>query len=279
MIEVKDRVPTYPGRVKLIPVAGQANTYDLVRADEPIEAGTPINRALFQALLADIDAIRQQVDDKLFEISNRARIGDLTVGTIIGLYENGVLVPFIVLHTGYPNSGRVLVVRKNCIMLDVIRNSGETFYENCKIDVWLDNEYPPMLDRATQGVIAAVPIYVGIYGGQGQINRKVFLLSLGDYQLSFSGVNANEGSASVRYFSSTDRKIATLDGTPVNHWTRSAETYGKAFAYVTANGTASTNEGYSFPAGIRPAFTLPVDFEVTVGDPSTSNVMATAEVI
>ena len=45
-IEVTDRIPTYPGRVKLNPVSGQANTYDLVRADLPIAEGTPINKAL-----------------------------------------------------------------------------------------------------------------------------------------------------------------------------------------------------------------------------------------
>ena len=42
---MKDRIPTYPGRVTLTPVSGQANTYDLVRADEPTEAGTALNKA------------------------------------------------------------------------------------------------------------------------------------------------------------------------------------------------------------------------------------------
>ena len=42
---MKDRVPRYPGRVQLTPVPGQANTYDLVRADDPVEAGTPLNKA------------------------------------------------------------------------------------------------------------------------------------------------------------------------------------------------------------------------------------------
>ena len=50
MIEVKNRVPTYPGRVTLTPVDGMANTYDMVRADEPLEEGTPINAALFDRL-------------------------------------------------------------------------------------------------------------------------------------------------------------------------------------------------------------------------------------
>ena len=56
MIEVIDRIPLYPGRVKLIPVAGQANTYDLVRADEPLVAGTPINRALFESIVSVAEA-------------------------------------------------------------------------------------------------------------------------------------------------------------------------------------------------------------------------------
>ena len=43
---VVDRVPTYPGRVKLTPVSGQANVYDMTRADQPVEVGTPINKKL-----------------------------------------------------------------------------------------------------------------------------------------------------------------------------------------------------------------------------------------
>lgn len=42
---MQDRVPTYPGRVKLIPVLGQENTYEMVLADEPTQEGTPLNKA------------------------------------------------------------------------------------------------------------------------------------------------------------------------------------------------------------------------------------------
>ena len=45
--EVVDRVPTYPGRVKMTPVSGQTNVYDMTRMDSPITVGTPINKALF----------------------------------------------------------------------------------------------------------------------------------------------------------------------------------------------------------------------------------------
>lgn len=50
---MQDRVPLYPGRVKMTPVAGQENTFDLVRADQPTQEGTPLNKA---TLLKDATA-------------------------------------------------------------------------------------------------------------------------------------------------------------------------------------------------------------------------------
>lgn len=46
-----NRVPTYPGRVVLTPVAGQANAYDMVRADEPVVEGTPLDKATFESVV------------------------------------------------------------------------------------------------------------------------------------------------------------------------------------------------------------------------------------
>lgn len=47
---MQDRVPLYPGRVKLTPVSGQENTYDMVRSDQPTQEGTKVNKAtLFDA--------------------------------------------------------------------------------------------------------------------------------------------------------------------------------------------------------------------------------------
>lgn len=48
-----DREPTYPGRVTMTPVFGQENTYDMERADKPLQLGTPLNKA---TLLKDATA-------------------------------------------------------------------------------------------------------------------------------------------------------------------------------------------------------------------------------
>ena len=50
---MQDREPTYPGRVTLTPVYGLANTYDMERADRPLQEGTPLNKA---SLLKDSTA-------------------------------------------------------------------------------------------------------------------------------------------------------------------------------------------------------------------------------
>lgn len=50
---MQDRVSLHPGRVKLVPVAGQENTYDMVRADSPTQEGTPLNK---DSLLKDATA-------------------------------------------------------------------------------------------------------------------------------------------------------------------------------------------------------------------------------
>ena len=42
---MKDRVPTHAGRVQLVPVQGETNIYDMTRADDPTQEGTPLNKA------------------------------------------------------------------------------------------------------------------------------------------------------------------------------------------------------------------------------------------
>lgn len=86
---MKDRIPTYPGRVQLTPVAGAENTYDMVRADVPTEDGTPLNKA---TLLTDSTAALLElgedatINDVLFRIINRLKATEEEaekVGTLI----------------------------------------------------------------------------------------------------------------------------------------------------------------------------------------------------
>lgn len=55
MIDVKDRVPTYPGRMRLTREDGTFEYVILERADAPSEIGTPLNKVLFDSIAADIN--------------------------------------------------------------------------------------------------------------------------------------------------------------------------------------------------------------------------------
>ena len=60
MIEIKDRVPTKPNRVKLTSEEdGTVKYYTLSRADEPTVDGTPINKELFDSIQTDIDNLNK----------------------------------------------------------------------------------------------------------------------------------------------------------------------------------------------------------------------------
>ena len=64
---MEDRNSRYPGRVKLIPVPGQANVYDMVHADQPITDGTPYSKA---TTIPDDVAQKYQVSSKAATIAD-----------------------------------------------------------------------------------------------------------------------------------------------------------------------------------------------------------------
>ena len=79
---MKDRTPKYRGRVKLLPVSGQENIYDMTRADEPDDTGTPFNkRTMLQdstAKFLQLNVANPFVDDALRQMPDRIN----PIGTI-----------------------------------------------------------------------------------------------------------------------------------------------------------------------------------------------------
>jgi len=56
MINFENRIAQHPGRYRLTPVPGEPGLYDLERADVPIEEGTRLDKAFFQAFDQDLSA-------------------------------------------------------------------------------------------------------------------------------------------------------------------------------------------------------------------------------
>lgn len=84
---MQDRLPLYPGRVQMVPVPGQANTYDMVRADQPTQEGTPLNKS---TLLSDetaqamgLDPANDPTPDEALQRLNAKATSILTTATLL----------------------------------------------------------------------------------------------------------------------------------------------------------------------------------------------------
>lgn len=280
MIEVIDRIPTYPGRVKMTPVAGQENTYDMVRADAPTEVGTPINKALFSSISSDLTTLNQNVANIISAHASIDALGSIVAGSEFGLYENGILVPFIKVSNDYNGIGRCVIMRKHLYKREILTGSNNV-YANSATDVWLNTEYLNLLDSKVQGAIEEVGVPCAAGNNNNvvtDINRKVFIASLAEYGITNQSY-AQEGTQ-FPVFKTAASRVALFNGSPMYHWTRTPHgTQIYQSAYIRGDGSYGSDSTLSFAAGIRPVFTLPYDFEITVNTPSVANTVATAEVI
>lgn len=193
-------------------------------------------------------------------------LGNKSVGSIVKLKENGVLVDFYVAKHDYENglngSGRTLVVRKDCYDTRQWHTSNVNAYATSAIDTWLNSTYKNLLDADIRGVIGTTKIKYTPGNGNttvGTLERAIFLLSVTELGRSASYANTEGTALSI----ASSLQIAYLNGSAVVQWTRSPytnSTYGAC--YLGTDGGV----GYSYcnnTSGSRPAFTLPSTLSVS----------------
>lgn len=193
-------------------------------------------------------------------------LGNKSVGSIVKLKENGVLVDFYVAKHDYENglngSGRTLVVRKDCYDTRQWHTSNVNAYATSAIDTWLNSTYKNLLDADIRGVIGTTKIKYTPGNGNttvGTLERAIFLLSVTELGRSASYANTEGTALSI----ASSLQIAYLNGSAVVQWTRSPNTddtggayYLDTNGYVNYNNCSNTN-------GSRPAFTLPSTLSVS----------------
>ena len=74
MNRVIDRVPTYAGRIQLIVVDAELGIYDMVRADQPVVVGTPINAELFDSIADDLAKIAPPIANSVEDVANSKNV-------------------------------------------------------------------------------------------------------------------------------------------------------------------------------------------------------------
>lgn len=122
---MKDRTPKYRGRVKLLPVAGQENIYDMTRADEPDDTGTPFNkRTMLQDSTANflqLNVANPFVDDALRQMPDRIN----PIGTIRTTPQESLGAAWLkcdgsqVTFSNYPELCSILHTTAEDVKLDV----------------------------------------------------------------------------------------------------------------------------------------------------------------
>lgn len=193
-------------------------------------------------------------------------LGNKSVGSIVKLKENGVLVDFYVAKHDYENglngSGRTLVVRKDCYDTRQWHTSNVNAYATSAIDTWLNSTYKNLLDADIRGVIGTTKIKYTPGNGNttvGTLERAIFLLSVTELGRSASYANTEGTALSI----ASSLQIAYLNGSAVVQWTRSPYTGNTNNAYcLNTNGNVN-NYGCNYSYGSRPAFTLPSTLSVS----------------
>lgn len=193
-------------------------------------------------------------------------LGNKSVGSIVKLKENGVLVDFYVAKHDYENglngSGRTLVVRKDCYDTRQWHTSNVNAYATSAIDTWLNNTYKNLLDADIRGVIGTTKIKYTPGNGNttvGTLERAIFLLSVTELGKTASYANTEGTALSI----ASSLQIAYLNGSAVVQWTRSPRTNNTSNAcYLSTSGGVSGSI-CSNSYGSRPAFTLPSTLSVS----------------
>ena len=188
------------------------------------------------------------------------QLGQVAVGTLVKLNENGSPVEFYVAkhdyESGLNGAGRTLLVRKDVYEQLWWNNSSINTYASSEVDNRLNSTYKSVLDEEIQELIGTTKIQYTPGNGNwavGTLERAVFLLSLTELGKSRTTANV-EGSALP--IASTLIRVS-FGGGPFTQWTRTPNTSsGTSVWMLQVTGDEGTF-GTVNTAGVRPAFTLP----------------------
>lgn len=221
------------------------------------------------------------VNGTAYDISFGTPAGSLAVGSSLYFNVNGVKKEFLIVQQGRPSS----LYDSSCdgawvLMKDVYTNhkwdSTNNDYQNSDIHAYLKSTFLGLFDSGIQSAIKQVKIpYVNGTGSGGSVatganglSTKLFLLSC--YEVGFTSSDNSgipEDGAALSFFSgsgNTDaNRIAYMDGTAEEWYPRSPHIKGTANVLRISSKGAVGTIGCSGSYGVRPAFVLPSDFDIT----------------
>lgn len=180
-------------------------------------------------------------------------LGDMELGTLVKLNENGTPAEFYVAchnyEAGLNGNGRTLVVRKDCYDKRAFTSSKKPSYSSSSLNDFLVGTYFNLLDAGVREMVGTTKFYAE---SAPTLERSVFQLSA--TELTGATQVPNEGSI---------LPIASLlsvvhhNGSVSSQWTRTPFTSFPGFVYCLDISGRIGALPYADPCGSRPAFTLP----------------------
>ena len=209
------------------------------------------------------------------------KLGNVPVGTILHMKENGVYQDYLVVHQGIPSSmydascNGTWLLRASIYSLSSFGSSAS--YKNSTINSFLNGNFLQVLDAGMPDVIKTVKIpYVNGNGGGGPnsniasgsngLSVKCFILSSQEVGFSSTGEVPNDG-AKLSYFplwaedgSGWSSRIFLYNSSPTNWYTRSPDPYQSNYAVINVSdyGGWGRNQ-FSSQFGVLPAFVFNPD--------------------
>lgn len=188
-------------------------------------------------------------------------LGELAVGTLIKIQENGSPVEFYLAKHSYEpdlnGAGRELLVRKDVYDQRQWNSSNANAWANCVLRSWLNSNYKNLFSSAVQALIGTTTYYYTPGNGSWSVTtRSDAVFSLSGTELNGSHENCNvEGTALPIW--STLRLAYNSSGDRSFQWTRSPATSNTSSAWAFDTIPEFGGFGINTEIGSRPCFTLP----------------------
>lgn len=205
-------------------------------------------------------------------------VGQLAIGTLIKILENGAPVEYLVVNQGNPSPSMYDASCNGCWVLrkDIaekrIWDSSDNDYKNSDIHAYLNGSWTSRYSAGVLSQIKQVKIpYVNGTGSGGSVasganglSCKIFLLS--GYEVGFSTSDwphfPRDG-AKLSYFSSgagsaaNNKRIANYNGSATVWWLRSPDTSSPSRPWGVSEGGNYYYGNCRNIFGVRPALVLP----------------------
>lgn len=184
-------------------------------------------------------------------------VSDADTETIVNLKESDKkLHSYILLNGNYELSGGCLLLRKDIISMGKYRDDLNTLYTDSIVDIFCTTTFYNTLDERVQR--ALIDANIQIERNLSKISRKVFLLSTTEMQNGVAGSGTY-----IPYFSNDDRRIATLNQSPLEYFTRDYARKNSTIHTINESGKISTNSPNN-SLGYRPAIVISPEFKLKI---------------